>query len=945
MERTFSLRILITVISLLLAVIWLSPAYAAAPAFESLGQITASAMRVPGAMDMDAAGNLYVADTRGGLVHIFDTYGNLQQSLDLKVSGYGLAVTPDGSRLYVSQKKDVQIVALPSGEIVGVLTGSAVNGPEFGMAGEIDLDADGNVYVVDTAALLVKAYDAFGQFRGSFGGLGDADGQLRQVGGMAINPAGQVVVADSSALNSKIHVFSVDADANLVSVVAYSNQNTAIFGAPAMHTPRGLTFDGQGRGYFLDYLSSQVRVVSETFAPLGAYTQAGFEVGQLNNVIDAVFDINNSRLLIGCDSGRIEILGVDGGANPVYTNHAPTAPVPQGPVGGSVVASVTPTLEFANATDADGDTLTYQIRVLSGDLVVYQAEVAAAAGATTSTVVTNALDENAAYSWTVQAFDADQASEIASATFVVNAVDEAPAAPELLAPKANASIVGADLLSWTEPAVVDPNDYVSGYQLEVASDATFTNVLAVQSADGTSLPLASLAGYDALVAGEAYFWRVSALDSGQLASLPSPSSPFVYSTTGLIVTANMPDAIVSFHGNHAYTGQVVGTTPLELRDLASGEISVVVTRNGFEPFVTLVSLVEGENVDLYVELIPSMHVANLRALPNSINGRKGLRVNGSAVPFVVDFDKDGDLDMLVGDAAGQVNLFRNLVVRKGRRLSFGRALPLGLPVMPGAVPFVADWNNDGRNDLIVGQADGSVKLFINNSNRKIPVFGKGVDIQAAGSALSVGSNAAASVVDYNGDGAKDLLLGNGAGQVSVCLNQGDDASPVLAAPSPITQVSGGVIPALIDWNASGSPSLLLTVNGEIAIYREFTDGYRAIKVLGDSAAGYSGAFIISLDDAGKDLVAGKVDGEVVFLSSVAVKYNKSYVLALQDKVDELAGLVAEQSPAMLGDVAQVGSLIEAADYEAAATAANAIAATLSAGGAQVSALQLAALCQ
>ena len=65
MKQSYSTFSLVTVISLLLGVIWLNPARAAvAPVFEPLGQIRASGMLVVGAMDMDEAGTLYVADSR-----------------------------------------------------------------------------------------------------------------------------------------------------------------------------------------------------------------------------------------------------------------------------------------------------------------------------------------------------------------------------------------------------------------------------------------------------------------------------------------------------------------------------------------------------------------------------------------------------------------------------------------------------------------------------------------------------------------------------------------------------------------------------------------------------------------------------------------------------------------------------------------------------------------
>ena len=110
MKRMRSISTLALVISLTFGVIWLSPAFAAGvPEFSSLGQIRAEAegMYTPGAMDLDKAGNLYVADGGSGKVYVFDKYGALVEGLDLGVSGRGLAVTPDGSKLFFARDKAV----------------------------------------------------------------------------------------------------------------------------------------------------------------------------------------------------------------------------------------------------------------------------------------------------------------------------------------------------------------------------------------------------------------------------------------------------------------------------------------------------------------------------------------------------------------------------------------------------------------------------------------------------------------------------------------------------------------------------------------------------------------------------------------------------------------------------------------------------------------------
>ncbi len=963
MKRFHSISCFITVISLFVGAIWLSPVFAAAPVFVSLGQIKADSLRVPGAMDLDGAGNLYVADTRGGLVHKFSPYGQLLEDFALQASGSGLAVTPDGQRLYVARKQSVAIVDALSGQQLGVLSSFGVNVPEFHVAGTIDLDAAGNVYVIDAGSMQVKVYDASGQYQTQFGGFGLDAGTFKQIGGMAINPAGQIVVADSSSVNAKVHAFSLDASLNVVGVTAFANTT---FGTPVMNSPRGLAFDANGRGFFLEYMNSQVRVTDANFTYLGAYANAGYGDGQLNNVIDTVYDDVNNRLFVGCDTGRIEIIGLDGtGTNPVNhapstpvpqspvggsevasptptlvfnnatdedgdsltyhvivsrsgesvfatdvtaqassttsvlvgvaleenaahswtvqasdgtdvsevsaaatfvvnavpDNHAPSIPVPQNPVGGSEVTSATPTLAFANATDEDGDSLTYHVIVSRSGESVFEVDVEAQASSTTSVLVDVALEENAAHSWTVQASDGTEVSEVsAAATFVVNAVEEAPSVPVLVTPVNGESVDGSETFSWEPSVDVDPNDENVSYQFEVALDEVFEEIVAVEFLTETTQLLKSLSSYGELEINTEHFWRVTALDDDQMASSPSDTGAFVYDTTALTITANMPNALVSFHGNHAYAGQVIGEAPFQLRDMAPAVFSIIVEHAGFEPFVTQVSLAAGDNVELYAELAPTMDVKTLDLLNKGINGSSGLSVNGAAAPFLVDFDNDGDLDMLVGDGSGQLQLFANLQVPSKDQLYFGQGVSLNLPSMPGAVPFVADWNNDGRKDLIVGQANGFVILFLNTGLEEAPEFAAGTDLYAGSSALYVGNNATPAVIDYNGDGAKDLMVGNAAGQIAVYLNQGSDAVPVLAATAQILAVRGNA-PMPVDWDADGENDLVVTDGGDLIIYTKVNGEYQLSLRISVNKSTFSGAFAIDLAGVGKSMLAGDTNGE------------------------------------------------------------------------------------
>ncbi|RJQ16097.1 MAG: VCBS repeat-containing protein [Nitrospiraceae bacterium] len=125
-----------------------------------------------------------------------------------------------------------------------------------------------------------------------------------------------------------------------------------------------------------------------------------------------------------------------------------------------------------------------------------------------------------------------------------------------------------------------------------------------------------------------------------------------------------------------------------------------------------------------------------------------------------------------------------------------------------------DWNNDGRHDLLVGDANGNVQLYLNTNSNSVPSLSEGKYIQAGGTILDTGQNAAPDADDWNGDGRKDLVVGNKDGNIKIYLNTGTDASPVLASPYNL-QVNGKdfvalsrAAPKIYDWNRDGLKDIL-----------------------------------------------------------------------------------------------------------------------------------------
>lgn len=139
----------------------------------------------------------------------------------------------------------------------------------------------------------------------------------------------------------------------------------------------------------------------------------------------------------------------------------------------------------------------------------------------------------------------------------------------------------------------------------------------------------------------------------------------------------------------------------------------------------------------------------------------------------------------------------------------------------GSYPTVVDWNNDTYHDLLVGDAEGNVHIYLNTGSNNAPVLDNGSTLQAGGSNINVGMRAAPIVDDWNVDGRKDLLIGNFDGNITIYLNEGTDASPVFNASSLLQ--AGGIdfdigtraAPRIYDWNHDGLKDLLI---GEVSGY-------------------------------------------------------------------------------------------------------------------------------
>ena len=156
--------------------------------------------------------------------------------------------------------------------------------------------------------------------------------------------------------------------------------------------------------------------------------------------------------------------------------------------------------------------------------------------------------------------------------------------------------------------------------------------------------------------------------------------------------------------------------------------------------------------------------------------------NGYSSPFAIDYNRNGTLDLLIGSGAGYVYYFPNrsstdfrLAQNDYVQLQAGGTV---LDVGERAKPFAVDFDNDGDYDLLVGNSLGEVWYFENQNNN----LAGGVALTADGSTIQVpGGLSAPFVVDYNQDFKKDLVVSSGDGYAYKFLNIGNDSAPVFTA--------------------------------------------------------------------------------------------------------------------------------------------------------------------
>jgi hypothetical protein len=189
--------------------------------------------------------------------------------------------------------------------------------------------------------------------------------------------------------------------------------------------------------------------------------------------------------------------------------------------------------------------------------------------------------------------------------------------------------------------------------------------------------------------------------------------------------------------------------------------------------------------------------------------------------------KESGMILVAGDAKYEDTPKGRVIVYEGERIEIPEGKDAGTTGMASTV-FAFDWDGDGLLDLLVGTIDGNVYLVPNEGTSKQYAFGKERRLEANGEPIEVGGDAHPIAADWDGDGLPDLLVGAGDGSVRFYRNIGTRRAPKLAAPvTLVASRERGEAPkepmpgtrakiCVVDWDGDGRPDLLV---GDFATQR------------------------------------------------------------------------------------------------------------------------------
>lgn len=221
----------------------------------------ATGFDLPYGLTVDKAGNLYVIEQVKATVSVLNPERQLLFTFGQGDLGRPVRVAVDDARgrIYVSDGKDHQVKVFDlKGKLIQTLGGAA--GERSGLPGEFNvpnglaIDKDGNLYVGDQLNCRIQIFDPNGTYLRSFGTRGASDSQFESPMGMAIDKNGLLWIVDIR----KAALFTYDLNGTLLMSTRGPKASGGDF---SFSTPVDVAVDDELRIYVLSNVNPRVTVL------------------------------------------------------------------------------------------------------------------------------------------------------------------------------------------------------------------------------------------------------------------------------------------------------------------------------------------------------------------------------------------------------------------------------------------------------------------------------------------------------------------------------------------------------------------------------------------------------------------------------------------------------------------------------------------------------------
>jgi len=250
----------------------------------------------PDAIEVDAEGNIYIADMGNSRVQRFDSSGKFLTKWGASGEGDGLfrggarsiAIDETGD-IYVLDYNSVQKFT-PAGEF---LTRWKTTGEQ---ARRLAVDSQSNVYVTYENSHAVIKLDPKGNVISQWRCAGTRDDRFAEPGSIAIDPSGHLVVADGG--NSRIQRITSE------------GKSVSKWGGETWPEAWDLTTDASGNLYCVD--ANEVQKYDGDGKLIGRWGGSGSADGQFGSALAIAADLSGHVYVVDCDNCRVQKFTEDG---------------------------------------------------------------------------------------------------------------------------------------------------------------------------------------------------------------------------------------------------------------------------------------------------------------------------------------------------------------------------------------------------------------------------------------------------------------------------------------------------------------------------------------------------------------------------------------------------------------------------------------------------------